>query len=423
MPWWCLGVEETRKMVISYDDLLKRLWVGGACRPFMEADLQLTDDDKAPVPHSHWVNRLGFQQNDPVTDFRSGGVLSLAMMVHLVEACPETHARFTTGSAAVLPFGLTSINITDMMARFLMLSKAVDRMDALLSQKPFWRMFADPHALLVCQQVSMDVTADVVDELTKERGRVTVFDFAEILKIVEDRVERDLLGAGPQSVSDLRALYQRNRDKYERLQQRRLGKRMSSVESAPPSGELALGVVSEQDNEKVGASVGNGAISEVRTPNSSASPDQTGTVERGRQGLGQSMWNQASSFRSQATKVAGNASSFAGNVFAKIKSPGFSAMQSTPAAQTVDAATSSTNDAPDLLTGSPPKEPTTTTEQQQDPSNVMNEDVPSDPTDPVVTNPSGQPLSDDEDWAKVLTPATESIGNFSIEDETEDTQL
>jgi len=42
------------------------------------------------MPHEFWVDRLEFQQTDPQTDFRSGGVLSLAMLVHIVEAsCPN----------------------------------------------------------------------------------------------------------------------------------------------------------------------------------------------------------------------------------------------------------------------------------------------------------------------------------------------
>jgi hypothetical protein len=102
--------------------------------------------------------------DDPVTDFRSGGVLSLAMLVHIVESCPLVHARFVpkytnndnlttaapsndpemsleqiiTEDASVLPFGITCINVTDMLAKFLMFSKSVDKMDALLSAKPFW---------------------------------------------------------------------------------------------------------------------------------------------------------------------------------------------------------------------------------------------------------------------------------------------
>lgn len=123
----------------------------------------INDRGLPPIPHQYWVDRLGFQQDDPVTDFRSGGVLSLAMLVHIVESCPAVHARFVpkpplqrnssslvtddevisleqiiTEDASVLPFGITCINITDMLAKFLMFSKAVDKMDALLSAKPFW---------------------------------------------------------------------------------------------------------------------------------------------------------------------------------------------------------------------------------------------------------------------------------------------
>jgi hypothetical protein len=151
MPWWSEGMMETGKMIISYDNLIRRLWLDGAILVHdkdttTELDTLLDEDGLPPVPHPYWVNRLGFQQPDPVTDFRSGGVLSLALMVHVVESCPLVFQRFVrpTGDASVLPFGITSINLTDMIATFLMFAKKVDRMDALLSQKPFWNMFADP---------------------------------------------------------------------------------------------------------------------------------------------------------------------------------------------------------------------------------------------------------------------------------------
>ena len=174
MPWWEQGIDESGKMVISYDNLIVRLWLNGAILPYTDLlDSQETMiDDKGlpPVPHEYWVSRLGFQQPDPVTDFRSGGVLSLGMMVHMVESCSDICARFfPEGDAAVLPFGLTCINVTDMMAKFLMLAKSVDRMDALLSQKPFWRMFADPNAILALQELSMTMLCDVVVELGRER--------------------------------------------------------------------------------------------------------------------------------------------------------------------------------------------------------------------------------------------------------------
>ena len=193
MPWWEKGIDESKKMVISYDNLITRLWLNGAIYPWNKdsgasstgdlldlgsdagastaASVDTLFDDKGlpPVPHEYWVDRLGFQQTDPVTDFRSGGVLSLGMLVYMVESCPEICERFFTGDASVLPFGITCINVTDMMAKFLMLAKSTDRMDALLSQKPFWRMFADPNAITALQELSMTMLCDVVVELGQER--------------------------------------------------------------------------------------------------------------------------------------------------------------------------------------------------------------------------------------------------------------
>lgn len=175
MPWWEEGIEQTEKMTISYDNLITRLWLNGAIIPFQDhsgtetVDTLLDEDGLPPIPHQYWVDRLGFQQPDPVTDFRSGGVLSLAMMVHMVESCPEICERLFSGDASVLPFGLTCINVTDMIAKFLMLAKSTDRMDALLSQKPFWKMFADPNAITAVQELAMSMLCDVVVEVSKER--------------------------------------------------------------------------------------------------------------------------------------------------------------------------------------------------------------------------------------------------------------
>ena len=88
MPWWEQGILESHKMVISYDNLVVRLWMHGAIMPFAdllgrEVDTLINEEGLPPIPHPYWVERLGFQQPDPVTDFRSGGVLSLAMMVHM----------------------------------------------------------------------------------------------------------------------------------------------------------------------------------------------------------------------------------------------------------------------------------------------------------------------------------------------------
>ena len=51
--------------------------------------------------------------------------------------------------------------------------------------------------------------------------QVTVFDFAEILTTTEKRVKDDLLGSGPKTVDDLRAIHSRNYTKYIRALERK----------------------------------------------------------------------------------------------------------------------------------------------------------------------------------------------------------
>lgn len=84
-------------MIISYDNLITRLWLSGAILPYERGgyasalpasidggddlpgriDTMIDEKGLPPVPHQYWVDRLGFQQDDPVTDFRSGGVSSV----------------------------------------------------------------------------------------------------------------------------------------------------------------------------------------------------------------------------------------------------------------------------------------------------------------------------------------------------------
>jgi hypothetical protein len=155
-----------------------------------------------------------------------------------VESCMPTCQRFHPGGdVEVLPFGITCINVTDMLAKFLMLAKATDKVQALMSQKPFWRMFADPNAILALQELSIQMLCNVVVEMNRERRvpslrnsqpdipggstvddtykPVTVFDFAEVLERTERRVRDDLLGAGPKTVDDLRAIFLRLETKYQ----------------------------------------------------------------------------------------------------------------------------------------------------------------------------------------------------------------
>jgi hypothetical protein len=246
-------------MVISYDNLIARLWNANSHNNSIRSGEQSEHFPTPPIPHQDWVSKLGFQQTDPVTDFRSGGVLSLAMMVHVTESCPAVHARFVRGDASVLPFAITSINITDMMAKFLMLAKSTDRMDALLSQKPFWLMFADPNALTACQELSMDMLADVVVEMQQDReaageGNVTVFDFNSILQSTTRRVQYDLLGAGPKSVAELRAIRVQLKEKYRK--QRMDNRQSTTVNPDTVPGDAAAAAVQRAAVGVVGTAAG-----------------------------------------------------------------------------------------------------------------------------------------------------------------------
>ena len=60
---------------------------------------------------------------------------------------------------------------------------------------------------------------------------MTVFDFATILERTERRVRDDLLGAGPKSVDELKAIAARLRVKYQTQLERRLQKAMQQQQS------------------------------------------------------------------------------------------------------------------------------------------------------------------------------------------------
>ena len=443
----------TGKMVISYDNLLARLWTAGACRPWGEehedllsaagsfansetspaASAQSSSSSSqqdaaaaaAPVPHTYWVDRLGFQQADPVTDFRSGGILSLAMMVHLVEACPQTHARFVRphGDASVLPFGLTCINLTDMMARFLMLSKSVDRMDALLSQKPFWRMFADPHAVLVCHELAMEVTADVVCEFRYERRQqeqeqataaslgdnvdgpaataativstefdpnekdvVSVFDFAEILSVVEQRMEHELLGVGPKSVPELRAIFEKQR---QRRRQQQAQAQQAALREATTSGTNDAAQEDQQQQQQ------------QQQPTGGEGTDSAPAGGR--------------RFMQKAKFLRVSASAMAGNVFQKMK-------DSSPAKAAGDAARNATSGSlfgrsavpttapPDLLGGDGDQDavPPTPTVVALPPEPVMSSNT------GATAAAAASTTEEEDDWNKDIAAATEGVTKFSI---------
>ena len=96
----------------------------------------------------------------------------------------------------------------------------------LLFQIKVWKMFADPHSLLVLQEVSMDALCDITNEIRQEKGEVTVFDFNSVMEETERRVQ-SLLGYGPETVTDLRQIYLTMKERYytrtERKRKQKLG--------------------------------------------------------------------------------------------------------------------------------------------------------------------------------------------------------
>lgn len=394
MPWWSRDIQETQTMTISYDNLIQRLWVHATANMNI-VDATSSSTNEPIIPHEAWVSILGFQQTDPVTDFRSGGILSLAMMVHLVESCPAVYMRYATGDAAVLPFAITSINVTDMLSRFLMLAKSVDRMDALLSQKTFWRMFADPNALLACQELSMDLLADVVVELQMERAsnatadsdssssappppQVSVFDFTGILETTERRVQYDLLGAGPKSVPALRQIHARIKRKYAQELQVRLGHNNDHHDAALADISSSLP--------------------------SSVLPSASAAAALNHQAV-----------LSKANQVAHGAQEMAGSMLQKLKrgAPGlFDKLQPQQSNATTGSATTSnvhpTTDQKDADATTTTSTTTTTSATSAPP---LSTDVV-----PPQTSPTG---SDSDDW---VDTAAAGVGNFSIggDDDEED---
>mmetsp|Transcript_52309 Transcript_52309/g.126498 ORF Transcript_52309/g.126498 Transcript_52309/m.126498 type:complete len:716 (+) Transcript_52309:23-2170(+) len=435
MPWWSEGIEETKKMVISYDNLITRLWLNGAIEPFRfhptaktahssskvdekpaptleplidllggtdttadsgttppegvvagestkdELETFVNEEGLPPVPHEYWVERLGFQQPDPVTDFRSGGVLSLAMMVYMVESKPVICQRFFTGDTAVLPFGITCINVTDMIAKFLMLAKSTDRMDALLSQKPFWKMFGDPNAILAVQEIAMSMLCDVAAEIGQEKkvpalaekysdgmpgyasDKVTVFDFSTILELTEKRVRDDLLGAGPKTVDELRSIAARLRLKYQNQLDRKIqrAKQQEENQKTAPT----------DDTRGVSSPVTSKAAAVMAPP-----PQLKGAMDK--------------------------AGSMASGLFSKMKSTSFSTSFSKTTPQTQNEPSATIVDLP----------------AEGQPAAISNPTSTSSSSDVKAAPTSG---STDGDWTGTdIAPATDAISNFSIGDDDED---
>ena len=193
-------------------------------------------------------------------------------------------------------------------------------------------------------------------------SQVTVFDFPIILERTEQRVERDLLGCGPKSVEELKAikikLQQRYRSQLEQKKQRAERRAKKEDEQQQQQQLSSANVGDNSDSSKIGEEARN-----------------VGVV--------------AGQVFSKATTVAAGAGTMAAGVFAKMKSPGFSPLrkvEDTALAEPAGTTQATTPGSPDLMKFS-----------------------------------ASEDDGDDGDWVQSpAVPPTDAIEHFSIDDDDDD---
>eukprot|EP00753_Platysulcus_tardus_P018671 PLAT7004.17.p1 GENE.PLAT7004.17~~PLAT7004.17.p1 ORF type:complete len:996 (-),score=480.57 PLAT7004.17:130-3096(-) len=145
--------------------LLERLWEGLVNNHLADEDLPFT------ICSEQWSKR-GFQRDDPSSDFRGGGVLSLENLVYFVEHYADKALQMASQTEALMdddaeaqflryPFAIAGVNITRMLTDLLLLSPAGGKRSAFsagsLAQLPCWRLLDDPEAFpkLYCMAFMM----------------------------------------------------------------------------------------------------------------------------------------------------------------------------------------------------------------------------------------------------------------------------
>lgn len=207
---------------------------------------------------------------------------------------------------------------------------------------------------------------------------MTVFDFSIILERTEKRVRDDLLGSGPKSVEELRAIEHRLRVKYKNQLER---KKQQAARQVAQQEQLQL--KQQQQQQQADSSLGT-------------------NMEAATAGVGETSRNVADQVMARATNlglgnVASGATTMAAGVFAKIKSPGFNPLRNN-AADDEEEGVTGTGEVPAAAAVVPPQ-------QQQ-------------PPDLLTAN------SDDGGWIQSpIHPPTEAVENFSIGEDEEDDML
>ncbi|CAK0808466.1 unnamed protein product [Prorocentrum cordatum] len=148
--------------------------------------------------------RLGFQSSNPRTDLRTG-ILALDSLVYLVERYPQPAQRMVVEAASDeydYPFAVASINVTQMLAKYLRLltglTQAQQREEAMIHDRRQLRAFAQ---LCVCAaRMGWDAFGELYcaamvrmhqtwKEMKTQRPELNVFSFAEVLEDVAAAVQ------------------------------------------------------------------------------------------------------------------------------------------------------------------------------------------------------------------------------------------
>lgn len=95
---------------------------------------------------SYLWKKIGFQQNNPLTDFRESGALGLENLVFFSTNYPKEIKRMLIISADVYPFAIVGLNITHMMAKLFGFpsSSSGDYDPEILGDTPYWILCDDP---------------------------------------------------------------------------------------------------------------------------------------------------------------------------------------------------------------------------------------------------------------------------------------
>ncbi|DBA02074.1 TPA: LOW QUALITY PROTEIN: hypothetical protein N0F65_011141 [Lagenidium giganteum] len=189
---------------VTYEALLERLWqaayrdvpanirtrYGIEERPFERVSTGWTD--------------LGFQETNPDTDFRGGGMLALKCLVYAFEAYPQKMLEIVTMQKPSkdkkwYPVCVAGINLTCMIAGLLKLGNG----EYEHTPETFWKLFEEPAAFF-----HVFFVAFVKMDAAWARMNASYMEFNAVMKATRQMVIY-ILDRAPQNLNDLRDVAER----------------------------------------------------------------------------------------------------------------------------------------------------------------------------------------------------------------------